>query len=359
MEILTPWTGEILVLSMLLVLNARIFWTRRTRIDALSLLGPFSVLTVLFEILAWGIRFSNVAILALALVCALANYRSVVRFSQSLFVDTYSVKFFVASALLLAITIFFLAVEIKGRPVRLQTRRYNVKIEREYFSAPLLSDSFELKKAKEAYDRRNMSLYTFSNKDGSQKKDGVILFVPDVLAESLAYEPYFILLARKGWTVLSADLYDLNIKSADGLKKTKFLRRASLLWDYFSSGGIEGVRKQKGKESRSRLFHEVYESSYRALKKIAEERYPGKKILVAADSSAFLPEAKLRTIFSDADFLNLQRVHEYKTPGFGFVPQTNPFFSWFFLGIRRDKTSFEPSWCATQTIKILEQEGEM
>lgn len=317
--------------------------------DALSMLGPFSALTIFLAALAWGLRISNLAIFALAVVCAVINYRSLVRFSQKLFVDSYSGKFFVASLLLLLVTIFFLSVKIQARPVRLQTRRYNVDVEREFFAAPLLSESFELKKSQEIYDKRNLTLYTFLNKDKEAQKDAVIVFVPDVMAESLSYEPYFILLARRGWTVLAADFYEPKIEN------TKFLRRFSLIWEAFSLGGIKGVQKQMAGQSRARRFHEIYESSYRALERIARDRYPDKKIFVVSDSSAFLPEAKLATIFPDSRFLNLQRIPEYTTPAYGFVAQTNPIFSWFFFGKKRDKTSFEPSWCATQTIKELEK----
>lgn len=342
-------------MGMLLVLNARVFWTRRTRQDALSALGPFSVVVAILTMFSWGARISNMAILALALVCSIANYRSLVRFSQRLFVDSYSVKFFVTSLFLLAVTIIFLAAEIQARPVRLQTRRYNVDIEREYFSAPLLSESFELKKACEIYDKRNMTLYTFSNKNKDLRQNAVILFVPDVLAESLAYEPYFILLARKGWTVLAADFYKQDFKSGIVPEQTKIFRRSGLIWEEWSQGGVKGVQAQKASQPRARRFHELYESTYRALAKIAADRYPDKKVFVVADSSAFLPPQKLETIFPGARFLDLQTIKEYSTPGYGFAPQTNPIFSWFFLGKKRDKTSFEPSWCATQTIKEIEK----
>lgn len=353
MEILTPWTGEMLALSLLLILNGRIFWTRRTRMDALSLLAPLAALITIFDGLAWGARFSGLAILALALVCSIANYRSLVRFSQRLFVDSYSVKFFVTSLLLLAVTIFFMAVEIQARPVRLQTRRYNVDIEREFFSCPLLNESFPLKKAERADDKRNLVLYTFCNKDSGAQKDTVIVFVPDVLAESLSYEPYFILLARKGWTVLTADLYKQDYKRGLELKNTRTFRRAALLWSAYSLGGTSAIKNQKFPESRAKTFHEIYESSYRALEQIARERYPDKKIFVVGDSSSFLPPAKLETIFPGSRFMNLQSAPEYTTPGYGFVAQTNPIFSWLFLGKGRDKTSFEPSWLATQTIKEI------
>lgn len=349
MEILTPWTGEILALGMLFVLNARVFWTRRTRIDALSLLGPFSVLTIILSAFAWGLRSANIAILALSLVCAVINYRSLVRFSQQLFVDSYSLKFFITSVILLIATIFLLFIEVSGRPVRLQTRRYNVDVQREFFSAPLNNESFKLKKAVAVSDQRNLTLYTFYNSDPSVQQDAVLLFVPDVLAESLSYEPYFILLARRGWTVLTGDMYKREMANS------KFFRRFSLIWDAFSLGGSDGIKKQMGLQSRGKSFHDIYESSYKALAKIAADRYPGKKIFVASDSSAFLPEAKLETIFPESRFLNLQSIPEYTTPGYGFAAQTNPIFSWLFLGKKRDKTCFEPSWCATQTIKELER----
>ena len=354
MEILTPWSGEILALCMLLILNGRIFWTRRTRLDALSLLAPFSVLTSVLSAFAWGLRSANIAIAVLGLVCAIINYRSLVRLSQKLFVDAYSVKFFVTSLVLLIITIFFLAVEIQARPVRLQTRRYNVDIEREYFTCAIVPDElFYIKKAKEVSDKRNMTLYTFFNKDEKIQKDAVIVFVPDVLAESLAYEPYFILLARKGWTVLAADVYKQDYKNDPDIRNTRFLRRFSLIWKSFSLDGGEGVKKQVDFQPRSKTFRPIYESSWKALAQIARERYPNKKVFVVGDTSSGLPLSKMASIFNGSPYLDLKKIPEYKTPGYGFVSQTNPIFSWFFLGLSRDKTSFAPSWCATQTMKQL------
>ena len=209
---------------MLIVLNARVFWTRRTRIDALSLLGPFSVLTIILSAFAWGLRSANIAIMALSIVCAVINYRSLVRFSQQLFVDSYSLKFFITSVILLIATIFLLFVEISGRPVRLQTRRYNVDVQREFFSAPIGDEFLELKKSERVQDKRNLTLYTFYNSNPSVQQDAVLVFVPDVLAEALSYEPYFILLARRGWTVLAADTYKSEMANS------KFFRRFSLIW---------------------------------------------------------------------------------------------------------------------------------
>lgn len=356
MEILTPWTGEILALCMLLVLNGRIFWTRRTRLDALSLLGPFSVLTSVLAALAWGLRCANIAIIVLSVVCSIINYRSLVRLSQKLLVDAYSVKFFVTSLVLLIITILFLAIEIQARPVRLQTLRYNVEVKREFFSCGIVPEElFYIQKANEVSDKRNLTLFTFYNKDQKAQKDAVIVFVPDVLAESLSYEPYFILLARKGWTVLSADLYKQDFKSDPDLKNTRFLRRFSLIWKSFSLGGSEGIKKQVDFQPRSKKFRPIYESSWKALAQIARERYPNKKIFVVGDSSSGLPLSKMASIFNGSPYLDLKKIPEYTTPGYGFVAQTNPIFSWLFLGKSRDKTSFEPSWCATQTMKQLNE----
>ncbi|MBQ6028928.1 MAG: hypothetical protein IJL24_05295 [Treponema sp.] len=207
----------------------------------------------------------------------------------------------------------------------------------------------ELKKSERVQDKRNLTLYTFYNSNPSVQQDAVLLFVPDVLAEALSYEPYFILLARRGWTVLAADMYKREMANS------KFFRRFSLIWDAFSLGGSEGIKKQMEREPRRKAFRPIYESAYKALAKIAADRYPGKKIFVVSDASAFLPESKLQKIFPDSRFLNLQSIPEYTTPGYGFAAQTNPIFSWLFLGKKRDKTCFEPSWCATQTIKELER----
>ncbi len=363
MEILTPFTGEFLVLLMLLFLNGRIFFTRHTRIDALSVLAPFSLITIILEMLAWGVRPSNIAILALSIICTLTNYRSLVRFSQKLFVDSYSVKFFITSILLLILTIFIIIVDIIVKPIRLQTRRYNIEVNREYFSCPLANDSFRLKKASEVTDKKNMTLYTFSNVNHTMEKDTVILFVPDVLAETLQYETYFILLARKGYTVLTADLYDTNFHALADFAGGKCMRRFLLLCNEYSSSNSGERASKKFLGRRAHDFHDIYESSYKALAALAKERYPNKNIFVVSDASAFLPKAKMNAVFKDVfgdydtrsapGLLNLSAIKEYSTPGFGFITQSDPLFAKMLFDKKKDRTLFEPSYCAMRTAIII------
>ena len=114
---------------------------------------------------------------------------------------------------------------------RSQTKKYNVQVKREYFSCPISNDFSEanFNEAIEVFDRRNLTLYTFSNENISTQKNTIILFVGDICAETLNYEPYLILLARAGYTVLAADLYDDNFSD---LRNVKFLRRFFLLANF-------------------------------------------------------------------------------------------------------------------------------
>ena len=186
MQILTPFIGEMLVLAMLVFLDARIFFTRHTRHDALAILAPLSVIVMILQMLAWGIRFSGIVIFALALITTIFNYRSIVRFSQGLFVDSYSAKFFIASILFLLVSLFLLVADIAMRPVHLQTKKYNVQVKREYFSCPISNDFSEanFNEAIEVFDRRNLTLYTFSNENISTQKNTIILFVGDLICGS-------------------------------------------------------------------------------------------------------------------------------------------------------------------------------
>lgn len=361
MRIVTPFAGEMLVLVMLVFLNARILFTRRTRHDALAILAPLSVVVVILQMLAWGIRFTEIAIFALALVTAILNYRSIVRFSQDLFVDSYSVKFFVASILLLLISLFVLAVVIFMRPIRPQIGKHDVQIEREYFSCSASSDFLEsdFNEANEIFDKRNFTLYTFSNENASPQKNTVILFVGDVLAETMNYEPYLILLARAGYTVLAADLYDTDFSD---VRNTKPFRRFFLLTNFFQ-GEKAATNKIEFREtamkSRAHEFAKMYENSYNALASIAKKRYAEKGIFIVCDSSSALSMERLDAIFENyfsapdarafPRSLNLAKIDDYTTPGFGFVAQTNPIFAKLFLGVARDKTSFAPSYCVYAT----------
>lgn len=366
MQILTPFIGEMLVLAMLVFLDARIFFTRHTRHDALAILAPLSVIVTILQMLAWGIRFSGIVIFALALITTIFNYRSIVRFSQGLFVDSYSAKFFIASILFLLVSLFLLVADIAMRPVHLQTKKYNVQVKREYFSCPISNDFSEanFNEAIEVFDRRNLTLYTFSNENISTQKNTIILFVGDICAETLNYEPYLILLARAGYTVLAADLYDDNFSD---LRNVKFLRRFFLLANFLQ--GEKSVAnkiafREKAQNARSQEFSKIYNCTYNALACIAKNRYAEKGVFVVCDSSSTLPTENLDAIFgkyfSSPDArafprsLDLASIADYVTPGFGFVAQTNPVFAKIFLGVARDKTLFAPSYCVYATRKKIE-----
>lgn len=366
MRILTPFAGEMLVLVMLVFLNARILFTRRTRHDALAILAPLSVIVTILQMLAWGIRFTELAIFGLALVTAILNYRSIVRFSQDLFVDSYSVKFFIASILFLLIALFALAVVVAMRPVRLQTEKYNVQVKREYFSCDTSSDFSEsnFKEANEISDKRNFTLYTFSNENVSSQKNTVVLFVGDVLAETLNYEPYLILLARAGYTVLAADLYEDNFSD---LRNSKSFRRFFLLKNFFQdekSAANKIEFREESMKNRANEFSKIYCGIYNALASIAKNRYAEKGIFIVGDSSSVLPTENLDAIFGkyfsapDARAfprsMNLADIADYTTPGFGFVAQTEPIFAKIFLDAPRDKTSFAPSYCVYATRQKME-----
>lgn len=366
MQILTPFIGEMLVLAMLVFLNARIFFTRHTRHDALAILAPLSVIVMILQMLAWGIRFSGIIIFTLALVTAIFNYRSIVRFSQDLFVDSYSVKFFVASVLLLLVSLFVLVADIVMRPVRLQTKKYNVHVTREYFSCPTSSafSETDFKEANEISDKRNLTLYTFSNENVSTQKNTVILFVGDIFGETLNYEPYLILLARAGYTVLAVDLYD---DTFSDLRNTKFLRRFFLLANFFQgekSAANKIEFREKMKNARAQEFSKIYDGVYNALASVAKNRYAEKGVFVVCDSSSVLSTKNLDAIFGkyfsapDARAfprsLDLADIADYTTAGFGFVAQTDPIFAKLFLDVARDKTSFAPSYCVYATRQKIE-----
>lgn len=361
MQILTPFAGEVLVLVMLIFLNARILFTRRTRHDALAILAPLSVVVIILQMLAWEIRFAEIVIFALALITAILNYRSIVRFSQDLFVDSYSVKFFVASILLLLVSIFVLAAAIVMRPVQMQIGNYNVQVQREYFSCAISPNFSEedFREANEISDKRNFTLYTFSNKNVSAQKNTVVLFVGDVLAETMNYEPYLILLARAGYTVLAADLYGEDFSDFRNLKP---FRRFFLLANFFQSEKSAANKiefRKQSLESRTKDCSKIYESTYNALASIAKNRYDEKGLFVVCDSSSALSTEKLDAIFGkhfsapDARAfprsLNLADISDYATAGFGFVAQTEPLFAKIFLDVARDKTSFAPSYCVYAT----------
>lgn len=346
--LITPFFGEVLILTMMAVCCLRTYFIKKTRLDALSTFAPLALVISLLQIVSWGFNFCEILLLLISLIVFIVNYRSFVKFCNHLYVDTYSTPFIVFSSISLALIIFAAVVFTMNIPRPLSPKKYQVKIESTYFSKQSdgtykVSDDIFVDKS------LKLTVYSPSEENTNEKKDTVILFVPDKRAAALAYEPYLVLLARSGYKIYCGNF---NFSTVEGTNKylPDAVSRRNL---------IHNVRKANSDSEyfdANQKYYKAYAREFEILSKIADDNESVLKKFVAvgdgASGSCFdkivNPSRNIVAAFS------LTTVDEYKTSGYGFIQQTDPLYAAMRYGIKQDKTNFVPSYAVMKTRNVIE-----
>ncbi len=348
-----PYTGEILILVILVLLNGRIFFTN-TRIDSFVIMSPLTVVITILHILSWGADFTNVTILVLAVVSLIINYRSFLKFLNHLYVDQFHPVFIVFSSIMLLICTGFLAFKIWQRPVFINEAKFNVETKKLYYTTKDDDTDIaegELVEAVNFSDRKRITLEVFSCADKDAEKDCAVLLVPDIKAGARNYRPLAVLLARNGYTVYTAQIDQRYETGSNAFVDSVYIRGfvEMLKWCISRADG----------PARPVYYENYCKALYRAARQSADE---GTYFFFVTDGEAnqafrLSQESRLdREEFGDvagilgSDFVtgsfSLNSVKEYKESPLGFIRQTEPAVSYLVFGRGRDLSLFEPSYCA-------------
>lgn len=304
----------------------------------------------------------NLLIFLITFLSFLTNFRSVLRLRSKLIVDHYGNAFLISTIAELILILFSLAFLILHRPVKLIPQDFNAE-KTEYLLSGNTTEEIRIKTEFFNGQKTTGNLYVFGPASSGNDKinteifseNPILIFAGSISGPVLNYEPYFLFLAQKGFTVLAADFYthDTRIlgqtltkgpfhKSAD----SKFLR-------YFYTQVLRIFNEKKFNEIKSKeiSFASV---KYNSITKLAGELFgTEKKIFYLVDGIDF------DTIYSvieqnknAAAFYSLNRINEYKTSGFGFIEQTDPVFAAHF-GLKRDSSLFIPRYAANKTVENI------
>lgn len=341
----TSFSGEFIILLLLLTVCIRIFFTKNAHIDSIVLNAVLAPLFAVLQICAWGARFSEIFVLALALLVMILNYRALNRFGGKLFVDSYSIAFIVSSIIMTVILIASFILLFTTRPVRFNSSKYNVKCTTEKLAGNFEKGFGSMEKMKMPLESK---LYHFESvKENSDKNNIVIIFVPDNRGETLSYEPYLLFLAREGYDVFSADFFTHSMPQMSISKDIPILRRGLML--------IDSLSNKNSVENRKAFYKEYYETSYEALIDLAKEKMGnGKKYFLIGDGmSSYAMQSVKNDDVEIIGKLSLEQIKEYKTSGYGFIAQTDPFLSTFWFNQKRDSSGIVPKYAALQTAKKI------
>lgn len=183
----------------------------------------------------------------------------------------------------------------------------------------------------------------------SAKSAPIILFVGTSAAPVSSYEPYLILLAQRGFTVLAADFYPIDGGVFGDFRNSLKIRRFALMDLFLRNEELYSALRPilashvlKGYEALSRL----------ALVNFREKDGSQRKIFYVTDSLSSDEVFSFSDKFSDSvsGSFQLDTIPEFKTPGFGFPEQTDLILARHF-GMKRDGEFFIPRYLSTKTVQ--------
>lgn len=357
------YLAEVLILLLILITTLRIFFTKKVRIDSTAVFAPVSFFFALLLFYVWGADAPILLVCVLSFFTFFINIRSLLRLSARLYVDHYNVRFVIptiiialgAFALLVVVTIF--------HPVRYKVKDFGVTKTKTALTG---NDTTGYKPWEMLSDRPNVTgvLYEYAPKElvpvpqtvlseqdtaSASETRPVILFVPKCSAATIYYEPYFLLLAQRGYRVLAADFNGERRIFGNAVLDSRFFRRFYTL--YLRAAQEEQFKKALADDTANVL------RGYEALARLALATY-------GADTTLFFA---VENVSSDAvqavasQFAKnalgsfwLNRIEEYKTTDFGFVEQTDPLTA-HFLGAERESMFFIPRYVAGKTIDAIVQ----
>ena len=335
--------GEILVIILLLVSNARILFIKNAKKDSLVMLSPLAFLLAVLELLNWGLDIVIGLTLVLSVIVLLSNFHALFRYSERLYIDHYSVLMkvwasitIILSTALLAGTIFFAPVENNVQKIGVTQKLYR-------YEGSFRSGFEEASNLKAA----SLFLTEFKRDSVTSRTRDVVLFIPDKRGDTYYYRPYLQLLASEGFTVLSGDFFCSDCKWRHSIGDLKMLRRTAMVIDYFVNRYAFEMQKE--------FYTYNIIQELKALLSIIDERYGSNvRVFIVTDVMGTTAANDLMERNPDRimKVYDLQTIPEYKTAGFGNVAQTDILLA-MLLGQGRDSDASDVRQMVMQTKKEI------
>ena len=343
--------AQMLVLFMCILSGIRIFFIKNSRVDCFAVPAPLAFFTSLLTFGAFGLSLPTAAAAAISLLFALTNIRSCLRIFSKLIVDSYSPAFVAATLIEMTCALATAAALVYFAPVRMLPQSFGAKKTTLQLTG---SAATQFRVVTERFQNRRvkttglLSLYEPAERTPETEKNPALLFAASPLGTVQDYEPYFLLLAQSGFTVLAADFCSPDMPTFGSEKDARHLRRFFARKAYFDS------RKSNDGSFRP-LEEKILENKvkgYAELLRLSRTLGGGRKVFLVIDQMPLESIAPILDLDEDGiiGFFPMNRITEYETTGLGFVNQTSPLFA-HLLGFRRDRTLFMPRYLARKTVQ--------
>ena len=359
--------AQMLVLILILACCARIFFIKDARVDSFAAFSPIALAISLFIFFCFDFTPLNLFVFALALIVFFTNFRSVLRLASSLVVDNYSAVFVIFTIIELILTLLLAALIILHRPVRYSEKDFSVI--KEYHELTGTTESLRVRDSFWKGEPFSGILLVYKPVIHDEitaeiyRDHPVILFSASIRANVQNYEPYLMLLAQKGYTVVAGDFYTKDMPMLSDYSEKPFLRAclesrffrrffALQLERFDSERFLELLKKEQSYATKK----------YSALTKITLELFGDEThVFYVVDGVDFdsiyavVDEFNTEPYANAKGFFSMNRVDEYKTSGYGFIEQTDVLLARR-QGIEREDKFFIARLVANRTIKAIESQ---
>lgn len=224
--------GGFLILCMLLIVSFRFLFRKRNGIDGIALLSPVAFIVSLFYVAAFGLQWFSIFLLCFSLIVLITNFRALQRFIGKMFVDYYHLPFCIVSAFEGLIAIISIVLLFIFSPEK--TIDFSGKINKEIVQIEKKQTLYTGSATRGVFLKSNLFSSTnvilteyFEHGDEmsfSTDNNPILLYVPDFFSYGIDFEPVLIELAKKGFFILSADLFLSDIQYFDGLSDSYAFR---------------------------------------------------------------------------------------------------------------------------------------
>lgn len=342
--------GEILIYVLLLYVNARVYFPKNGRRDALVAISPFTVVLSFLLLLSWGFDIYTGIAVALSILVMIVNFHAMFRYTDRVYVDNYSPLMKVSASITNILCIVALTGTIIYAPVFDFIKKPSDVTQTQWNYTGSMRNGFV---QAGNTDRVNAKFYEYTLFPDVKDPSYVVLFLPDRRADVIAYVPYLEMLADNGCPVYTADFNTADCKYLHNAMDNKLFRRFFMICDSF-------INQQKFVSQREFYTYNISLEG-EALLNSARERY-GKytRFFIVTDVMGETAAADLRLKYPEliTGVYNMTSVPEYITAGYGCVDQTDPLLAKY-LGAEKDKDMMVARLMARKTAVAAKQSWGM
>lgn len=337
--------GEILILTLLILSNGRCLVINKPHRDPLVMLAPLSFLLSSLSLWAFSVDAFSLILVLLSFLVLISNFHALFRYTSHLVIDHYSPLMKTWAIITIALSALTLIMVLIFKPVEVSARKIGVtETKLEYTGSFAYGFS-----QRENFDFCNVFLSEFSLVPDAPGKTNIAILMPDKRGDTESYKPFLLLLAKAGHTVVSADFFTKDVKWLHTIEESRLFRRMGL--------SFRSHLNPQRFDSQREFYTFNFTKEFDALLNLLPQKYgPDCRYFLITDNLSYTAACDIQKQNPEliSGVFDLSSVPEYKTPGLGFIQETNPLKAKS-IKLSKDKELTDVNACVDAVSKAIKE----